>query len=160
MDILLFILVGIFLIIGFLGSFLPVLPGVPLSYVGILLLHFTDAVQFSTTFLMVWLVIVVVVQVLDYFVPMWGTKKFGGSKKGVWGSVLGSLVGMFFGPVGIIFGPFVGAVLGELLDGKQKNEAFRAGFGSFVGFLLGTGVKLVVCVFLIYYYILEVVRLF
>ncbi len=77
-------------------------------------------------------------------------------KQGVWGSVVGSIVGMFFGPIGIIFGPFLGALAGEFADGKKSKDALRAGVGSFVGFLLGTGVKLVVCSFFIYYYVTEI----
>ena len=159
MDIFLLVLAGICLIVGLVGSFLPVLPGVTLGYVGILLVHFTDCIQFSSAFIYICLVVVIAVQVLDYFVPIWGTRKFGGSKKGMQGSFIGSIVGMFFGPLGVILGPFVGAILGELSEGKKRNEAFRAGWGAFVGFLLGTGIKLFVCVFFIYYYIVELINL-
>lgn len=153
MDIFLIILAGILLFLGLLGSILPVLPGTPLSYLGILLLHFTSKVEFSIEFLVLWAILVILVQVLDYIIPIWGTKKFGGSKFGVWGSMLGIIVGMFFGPLGIIFGPFIGAIIGELLAGKASKEAIKAGFGSFVGFLLGTISKLIVAGFLIYYYV-------
>lgn len=153
MDIFLIILAGIFVIVGFVGSVLPVLPGAPLSYIGILLLHLTDKVQFSTDFLILWLVIIILVQLLDYFVPIWGTKKFGGSKRGVWGSTLGLIVGMFIGPWGIVLGPFVGALLCELSENKSTKEAMRAAFGSFVGLLLGTISKLIVAGFMIYYYV-------
>jgi len=153
MEIFLIILAGIFVIVGFVGSVLPVLPGAPLSYIGILLLHLTDKVQFSSDFLILWLVIVIFVQLLDYFVPIWGTKRFGGSKRGVWGSTLGLIVGMFMGPWGIILGPFVGALLGELSENKSTKEAIRAAFGSFVGLMLGTIFKLIVAGFMIYYYV-------
>lgn len=157
MDLFLIILAGLLLLLGFLGSVLPVLPGVPLSYLGIILLHLTTKVEFTSEFLVLWGIIVVVVQVLDYIIPVWGTKKFGGSKSGVWGSMIGIVVGLFFGPVGIILGPFVGAILGELLSGKASKEAIKAGFGSFVGFLLGTISKLVVAGFLIFYYVKELI---
>ncbi len=153
MDIFLIILAGLCLLVGLLGSVLPILPGAPLSYVGILLLHFTERAEFTTKFLVFWLVIVVLIQVLDYIIPAWGTKKFGGSKKGIWGSMIGVVVGLFFGPWGVVLGPFFGAVLGELVDGKQTTAAIRAGFGSFLGFLIGTLSKIIVCAFLIYYYI-------
>ena len=153
MDIFLIIVAGILVVLGFLGCILPVLPGVPLSYIGILLLHFTSKVQFSTQFLIIWAVIVVVIQVLDYFIPILGTKKFGGSKWGAWGSAIGVVVGLFFGPWGIILGPFLGAVVGELLSGRASQDALKAGFGSFIGFLVGTVTKLIVSGFLIYYYI-------
>ena len=153
MEIFLIILAGLCLLVGLLGSVLPILPGAPLSYVGILLLHFTERAEFTTKFLVFWLVIVVLIQVLDYIIPAWGTKKFGGSKKGIWGSMIGVVVGLFFGPWGVVLGPFFGAVLGELIDGKQTAAAIRAGFGSFLGFLVGTLSKIIVCAFLIYYYI-------
>ena len=153
MDIFLIILAGLCLLVGLLGSVLPILPGAPLSYVGILLLHFTERAEFTTKFLVFWLVIVVLIQVLDYIIPAWGTKKFGGSKKGIWGSMIGVVVGLFFGPWGVVLGPFFGAVLGELIDGKQTAAAIRAGFGSFLGFLIGTLSKIIVCAFLIYYYL-------
>ncbi len=102
--------------------------------------------------LMKYVIIVIIVQILDYYIPIWGTKKFGGSKRGVWGSSLGLIAGLFAGPWGIILGPFVGALLGELSANKSNKEALRAAFGAFVGFLLGTISKLIVAGFLIYYY--------
>ena len=153
MDIILIISAAIFLIIGFIGCILPILPGTPLSYIGIILLHLSTKVDFSPQFLIGWGIAVIIVQLLDYIIPIWGTKKFGGSKYGIWGSMVGMLFGLFMGPVGIILGPFVGAIIGELIAGKGSQEAIRAGFGTFVGFLLGTISKLVVAGFLIYYYV-------
>ena len=127
MDILLIILSFILILLGIIGSILPVLPGVPLSYAGIWVLHLTQRVQFSTEFLIFWGIMVLLVQLLDYFIPIWGTKKFGGSKRGMWGSALGMLVGIFIGPWGIIIGPFAGAVLGELTGGKETQAAIKAG---------------------------------
>lgn len=178
MDIFLIILGAICLLLGLIGCVAPVIPGVPLSYVGLLLLHFTDRVQFSWQFLTIWAVIVIVIQVLDYFIPAWGTKKFGGSKWGVWGSTIGLLLGFFMGPWGIIVGPFVGAVVGELIyfnrhpqtiingseqpasntqQAKNNNltRALRAGFGSFVGLLTGTILKCICCGMMIVYFVKE-----
>lgn len=138
------ILGGTLIIIGILGCILPVIPGPPISYGGMLLLQLTDEPPFEANTLVIWLLITVAVTLLDYVVPVWGTRKYGGTKKGVWGSVLGLIAGIFFfPPIGIIVGPFVGAVLGEMLAGKQSNDALRAGFGSFVGLLAGTLLKLV-----------------
>lgn len=159
MDIFLIILAGLLLIIGLLGCIMPILPGVPLCYVGILLLHFTSKIQFSTTFLVVWAVIVVAIQVLDYFIPIWGTAWFGGSRWGTLGSVVGIVVGMFFGVGGIVIGPFIGAVIGELLTGRAIMPALKAGFGSFVGFMAGSVSKLVVAGFLIFYYIRALIQM-
>lgn len=170
MDIFLIILGAICLLLGIIGCVAPVLPGVPLSYVGLLLLHFTDRVQFSWQFLTIWAVIVVVIQLLDYFIPAWGTKKFGGSKYGVWGSTIGLVVGLFMGPWGIIIGPFLGAVVGELIyfnrhpqntitqsKNTNFNRALRAGFGSFVGLLTGTLVKVICCGVMIVYFVKELI---
>lgn len=157
METLLIILAFICIAVGIIGSILPVLPGVPLSYGGILLLHFTEKIQFSTQFLIFWAAMVVIVQLLDYYVPIWGTKKFGGSKRGIWGCAIGMVVGIFLGPWGIILGPFVGAIAGELSSGKQTRAAIKAGFGSFMGFVLGIVSKLIVGGFLLYYAIQAVV---
>ncbi len=153
MDLFLIIIAGIFLIIGFIGCVIPVLPGAPLSYIGILILHLTAKVEFSVSFLVLWAIIVIAFQVLDYLIPIWGTKKFGGSKLGIFGSMAGLIIGLFFGPIGIILGPFLGAFVGELLAGKTSREAIIAGFGSFVGFLVGTIANLIVAGFLIFYYV-------
>ena len=169
MDIVLIILGALCLLAGLVGCVAPVLPGVPLSYLGLLLLHWTDRAQFTWQFLTIWAVIVVVIQVLDYLIPAWGTKKFGGTKYGVWGSTIGLFAGFFLGPWGIIIGPFVGAVLGELIyfnrhpqaipaqDKKTRfNRALRAGFGSFIGLLAGTLIKVVCCGVMIAYFVIEV----
>ena len=148
MDWLLALLSLILIIAGIIGCFLPVLPGPPLSYIGMLILHFTRFADFNRTTLIVLGVITVIVQVLDYVVPVWGTKKFGGTKYGTWGSVIGLIIGLFFlpplGPFGIITilaGPFFGAYIGEKLGGSKNDKALRAAFGTFIGFLAGTFMK-------------------
>lgn len=154
-DIILIIL-GIFcLLVGLAGCILPALPGPPLSYAALLLLHFTDKVQFSTTQLVVWLIVVVVIQVLDYFVPMLGSKYTGGTRWGTRGCMAGTLVGLFFMPWGIILGPFLGAFIGELLGGSDKKLALKSGIGSLIGFLLGTVLKCAVCGYFIYLFFSE-----
>lgn len=157
MDIFLIILGAICLLVGILGCVLPVLPGVPLAYCGLLLMHATDKVQFSWQFLVIWAAVTIVVQVLDSVVPIWGTKRFGGSKMGVWGSTIGLLVGLFFGPWGIVLGPFLGAVVFELIDGKNTRLALKAGWGSFVGLMTGTILKLICCGLMTYYFIAELI---
>lgn len=155
MDIVLIILGALCLLAGIIGCIVPALPGVPLAYAGLWLLHATDKVQFSWQFLLIWGIVVIVVQVLDYVVPAWGTKKYGGSKAGVWGSTIGLIIGLFMGLWGIILGPFVGAVVGELLTGKETREALRSGWGSFIGLLTGTILKLICCGMMTYYFIAE-----
>jgi uncharacterized protein YqgC (DUF456 family) len=142
-----FILIGLgilCLVTGILGCILPALPGPPFNYVALLLLHFTARYHFSIRFLLIWALITVIVVTLDYVIPVWGTKKFGGSRRGVWGSIGGLIVGMFFfPPLGIIVGPIIGAILAELSGGKNQRDALKAGLGSFIGFLAGTLLKLI-----------------
>lgn len=153
MEILLVIL-GVFcLIAGLLGCILPMLPGPPVAYAALLLLHFTDRVQFSMTQLLVWLGVVIVVQVLDYFIPLIGSRYAGGTKWGSWGCLIGTVAGLFFSPWGLILGPFLGAVIGELLGDKDLKYALKSGLGSLLGFLFGTVVKLVVCGYFIWEFV-------
>ena len=158
LDIILIIFGILFLIVGLAGCILPVLPGPPLTYIALLLLNFTGKHQFSTNFLILWAIIAIAVTILDNIIPVWGTKKYGGSKKAVWGSIVGLLVGLFaFPPFGIVIGPFLGAVIGELIDGKKTGAAIRSGFGAFMGFLGGTLLKLISSGFMIYYFFRELV---
>ena len=150
MDIFLIIAGALCLLTGLTGCILPMLPGPPLAYAGLLLLHFTEKVQFSLTQLLVWLGIVIVIQVLDYFVPLLGAKYSGSSKWGTLGCLIGTLIGLFFLPWGIILGPFLGAFIGELLGGRETREALKSGLGSVLGFLLGTVVKCIVCGYFIW----------
>lgn len=156
MDIFLIGLSIICLVIGLLGCILPMLPGPPLAYVGLLLLHATEYAQFSSTQLWNCLFAVIVVQILDYITPILGSKYSGGTKWGNWGCVIGTIMGVFFLPLGIIIGPFIGAIAGELLGGRGLSQAMKAGLGSLVGFLLGTVVKLLLCGYLVYLFIVEV----
>lgn len=150
MDIFLIITGAICLLTGLAGCVLPMLPGPPLAYAGLLLMHFTERIQFSTTQLLVWLGIVIVIQVLDYVIPLLGAKYSGSSKWGTRGCLVGTLIGLFFLPWGLILGPFIGAVVGELLGGRETAQALKSGLGSVVGFLLGTVVKCVVCGYFIW----------
>lgn len=157
MDTFLIIIGFVCIIMGIAGTLLPVLPGIPLSYLGILLLHFSEKIQFTSEFLIFWAIMVIIVSLLDFYIPIWGTKKFGGSKRGIWGCALGMVLGIFLGPWGIILGPFAGAVIGELSSGKQSKAALKAGFGSFLGFILGTASKLIVGGFLLFYAVKEII---
>ena len=145
MDIALLIIAGLCMLVGIIGCIIPGLPGTPIAYVGLLIAQVTERVDFSWQLLLVWGIVTVVVSVLDYVVPAWGTKQFGGTKWGVWGSTIGVFVGLCFGALGVILGPLVGAVLGELLGGKATSDALKAGWGSFIGLLFGTILKLVCC---------------
>lgn len=147
------IIIGTALILtGFVGSILPVLPGPPISYVGLLVLQLTPEPPFTLNFLIIWAVITGIVMILDNLIPAYGTRKFGGSAYGVWGSIAGLLVGVFFSPIGLIAGPLVGAFIGELIAGKKSDQAFRSALGSFFGFLAGTLLKIIISGLMGYYF--------
>jgi uncharacterized protein YqgC (DUF456 family) len=148
MDILLLLLGLFFIILGIIGSFIPVLPGPITSWVGLLLIHFTNAISFNWTFILTTFTIALFVYILDYIIPALGTKKFGGSKYGIIGTTIGLIVGLIFlGPFGIIIGPFIGALTGELIyDNQNSNRALKAAFGSLIGFLFSTGLKFIVSI--------------
>ncbi len=138
---------------GIIGCLLPFLPGPPFSYAGLLILQLEQEPPFTVKFLIIWAIIVFVITVLDYAVPIIGTKKFGGTKYGLWGCTIGLIVGFWFGPVGIMAGPFIGALLGEWLANRNSDKALKAAIGSFVGFLFGTVIKLVTSGVMTYYFI-------
>ena len=127
-----------FALLGIAGSFLPVLPGPLTGWLGLFLLHQSDRITEDTSFLITTFCIAVGVFLLDYIIPALGTKKFGGSKRGVMGSTIGLVIGLIFmGPIGIILGSFIGAFSGELLNKTSKRQALKAAFGSLIGFLTG-----------------------
>lgn len=132
----------IFILAGLVGSFLPVLPGPPISYAGLLLIHFLGGHPFSTSILFAFALLSVLLLFLDYYLPVWTTKKFGGTKAGQWGATLGVLIGLFAGPWGIVLGPLIGAYVGELFVGRNNQDAWQSAKGAFLGFLLGTGLKI------------------
>ena len=158
MDIALLILGIIFTVLGIIGCILPILPGPPLSFVGLLMLHFSEYAEYSTKILIIFGIVAVVVTALDYLVPILGTKKLGGSKYGVAGSMIGLILGIFFfPPLGIIFGPFAGAIVGELIKGDDFQKALKSGFGSFAGFVFGTGIKLIASSVMAWYFFAELI---
>ena len=147
MDIILVIVSAFFIVLGIIGSFLPVLPGPLTSWIGLLILHFTDAIPIDKSFLIITLIIAILIWVLDYIIPAIGTKRFGGTKYGMIGTTLGLIVGLLSPiPGGIIIGPFVGALIGELLNNADSKTAVKAAFGSFIGFLTSAFIKFIVAV--------------
>ncbi len=149
MDIFLLVLGFILMLTGILGSFLPVLPGTPISWLGLLCLYLTNAVPNDWWFLGITLVVAFIVFAMDYLIPVLGTRRFGGTRAGMIGTTLGLVVAILFpilGILGIIIWPFVGAFLGELLNKADQKSALKAAFGSFIGFLTGTFLKFVVTI--------------
>lgn len=159
LEILLFVFAAVLMVAGIIGCIVPFLPGPPLSYAALLLVHFTDPVQFSTKFLVVWLLVVIVVGIIEYFIPLWGAKQFGGTQAGMWGSAIGCVIGIIFlPPAGIIIGTVVGAFIGEILvHGSDIALAIKSAIGALVGFVLGTALKLTVCFVMAFYMVKEIV---
>ena len=146
MEILLVVLAVLCLMLGFAGCVAPVLPGVPLAFVSLILLKLTAyGGQISWNWVIVFGVVVIISMILDYVIPAWGAKKFGGTKAGIFGAIIGTFAGIFFLPAGIILGPFLGAFAGEIIAGKNAKHSLKAAFGTFVGFLAGVGLKLIIC---------------
>lgn len=152
MEIILIILGAALITLGLIGVFIPFLPGLPFSYAGLLLLQLAQQ-PFTVKFLLVWIIIVAVITIGDSLMPTWGTKKFGGTPYGIFGSIIGLIIGMFFfPPIGFITGPIIGAFVGELVAGKKYNMAMKSAFGSFLGFMISTGLKVLVAGIIGYYY--------
>jgi uncharacterized protein YqgC (DUF456 family) len=154
-DYILLILGILLMIVGIIGCLVPVLPGPPFSFLGLIMLHLSRFGQFSSSTLITLGVITVVVTVLDYFVPVWGTRRFGGSKYGTRGATVGLVIGLFLGPLGIILGPLIGAFVGEMIFKDDINYALKAGFGSLLGFLTGIGLKLAASFIMTFYFVKE-----
>ncbi|MBR9917373.1 DUF456 domain-containing protein [bacterium] len=142
----LFIGLGVVLILmGLAGAFLPVLPGLPFSYAALLVLHFSGIAQFSTFFLVAWAIVVLTILILENALPAYTTKKFGGTVYGVTGSTIGMILGMlFFPPLGFFLGTLIGAFVGEMIYKQDVKTALKSAWGSFIGFLTGTAIKVTV----------------
>jgi len=147
---------AVLLLIGLAGCIIPVIPGLPLCYAGLLLLSFSMQVDVPLWFLILWAVVVIAIQVLDFYLPVWGTKKYGGTKYGMWGSTIGLIAGIFFTPIAMIIGAFAGAFIGEKIANADNKKALKAAFGSFMGLLLGTVIKLTIAIYMIIYYCVKV----
>ncbi len=161
MEILLIILAVIAGLVGLAGSLIPGLAGPPFSWLGLLFIHLSTHGEFTPIFLVITVLVAIAIPVLDYIVPSLSTKRHGGSKAGVWGCNIGlviSIIGLPFGPqglIGVIVWPFVGALVGELIAGKNTPEALRAAWGAFLGFLFGTGLKLAYALFALIWVVKE-----
>ncbi|MDY2843361.1 MAG: DUF456 domain-containing protein [Treponema sp.] len=144
MDIFLAVLAGVLLLLGFIGTFLPVLPGPVLAWAGLLAAHFSSYSEIKIWILVAAGILTAFVSIMDNIFPSMLTKKSGGSKAGVLGSTIGLFAGFFLGPLFVILGPFLGAFIGEMIhDSSDAKKAFKAAWGAFKGFLLGTGIKMI-----------------
>ncbi len=158
-SVILCIVAGILLLAGFLGTFVPILPGAPLAWAGLLAAHFSIYNDISILCLIITGVIAVLVSIADNIFPVTMTKKFGGSKYATTGATIGLIIGFFTGPWGIILGPFLGALVGELINKEGRNEGvLKAAFGAFMGFLLGTGLKMITVLAFIWIFVISFMR--
>lgn len=158
-SIILCIAAGVLLLAGFLGTFVPVLPGAPLAWAGLLAAHFSQYNDIPVLWLIITAIIAVVVSIADNFFPVTMTKKFGGSKYATTGATIGLIIGFFTGPWGIILGPFLGALVGEFINKEGKNDGvLKAAFGAFMGFLLGTGLKMITVLGFIWIFVISFFR--
>lgn len=145
----------LFILAGVAGSVLPALPGPPLSWIGLLILYTAPGMDFDYWILGITFFVTLIITILDYVIPAQGTKRFGGSKYGIWGTNIGLIVGILTPiPLGFIIGPFVGALIGEFIfDQNDSKRALKAATGSFIGFLVSTFMKFVYCMVLLGIYI-------
>lgn|GEM_PF-115413 len=143
MSVFLIVLAFILFIIGLIGSFAPIIPGLPLGWIGLLIAFFSTNCTISIWTLIITLILVIIVSILDYVIPAKMVKISGGTKSGKNGALYGSIAGIFFiNPIILIFGSFIGAFIGELInDSKDIKKAFKSAFSSFLGFLFSSGLK-------------------
>jgi uncharacterized protein YqgC (DUF456 family) len=141
-----FILSAILILAGIAGTIVPVLPGVPLVFCGMLLAAWADHFQHIGMFTLIVLgVLCALALLIDFAAGLLGAKRVGASTRALWGAAIGTLVGFFFGVPGVLLGPFIGAVLAELSTGRELGHATRVGVGTWLGLLFGTLAKLALC---------------
>jgi uncharacterized protein YqgC (DUF456 family) len=153
-DTLWIVIGGLIMLVGLAGCVLPLLPGPTLCFIALWMQQLRDDKPFTSEFIWIWAGVTVLVTMLEFVIPVYGTKRYGGTKYGMWGCTLGLIFGFWLGPLGIIIGPFVGAFIAELIANADSKNAMRAALGSFVGFLVGTLLKVISCFVMIYYFIL------
>ena len=153
MDLLLLRVSLLLCLIGIVGSFLPIIPGPLTSWLGILLLNLTSAVEFNLNFVLITFTVAVSVGILDYIIPILGVKKLGGSRSGQIGTTVGLIVALIIlGPIGIIIGPFMGALLGEMSTNKSIQDSLKPAFGSFIGVIAGSVIKFLISLSFLFFY--------
>lgn len=147
MELIWILLAALCIVIGIIGAFLPILPGLPFSYIGLLILHVSGITHYSTSFLVIWAIIIAAVLLVENALPIYTTSKFGGSAYGSRGSTIGMIIGLFlFPPFGFIVGTLIGAFLGEFFYKQDVQQAFKAAWGSFLGFITGTMIKIFIAI--------------
>ncbi len=151
MDITLAIIAVVLSILGIVGAILPAIPSAVFSYCALLCAYFCSYTDISISAIIIWGIVSILVSLFDYFLPIYFTKRFGGSKQGVYGTTIGMIAGFFiFPPIGFILCPPIGAIIGELIaDRSNVERAVKVGFGSLVAFFFGSGSKLLISLFIL-----------
>src|SRR5215475_369818 len=141
-----YLLAAILIVVGIVGTVLPALPGVPLVFAGMLVAAWADGFQHVGLWTLIGLGVLTIIAVaVDFLAGLAGAKRVGASRLALIGAALGTLVGIFFGLPGLLLGPFLGALIGELFAGGTMRRATHVGVGAWIGFLVGTVLKLGVC---------------
>lgn len=153
MNELIYIVSFIFLLIGLIGAVIPVIPGPFISFVAVVLLYATSDLNITTKMLWILGVFMLISTIGDYVLQILGVKKLGGGKKAIRGTIIGTVIGLFLPPFGIIIGAFIGAFIGAKSESDNFSQALKIAFGAFIGFVLGTLVKLAYSIYVIYYII-------
>lgn len=147
MDLIILVIGVVLMLIGLVGCFVPVIPGPPICYVSLLVIHFFSDYTLADDFLINWAIIMTAITVLDIWLQIYGVKRFGGKKMAIRGTTIGLVLGLFIPPFGFVVGPFIGAFVGAYLESTDKDfvQVTKIAFGSFIGLLSGVVLKVVVC---------------
>jgi uncharacterized protein YqgC (DUF456 family) len=153
MDIIWLILGGLFLLGGIAGSVLPIIPGPPIAFLGVVFAQLSNRIIIDNQWMWILGISAVVITIIDYVIPSYFTKRYGAHKLSTVLSLVGMIVGLlFFPPFGLIIGPFIGAFIGELMAGRIWKQGIKSAWATFIGFLFGTMLKLVYasyCIFVV-----------
>jgi uncharacterized protein YqgC (DUF456 family) len=153
-----FLVASLLIAIGFAGTFLPILPGTVLIYIGFLFYGIMTGFEtLGWLFFLGQLLLVGLSYLVDFLASAYGVKFYGGSKAAVWGAFLGTLLIFVIGPLGLLVGPLVGAIAGEMLMGEELRRACKSGFGTFLGMLGGTVARLFLSLVMIGWFVVQII---
>ena len=160
MDLLILVIGVVLMLIGLVGCFVPVIPGPPICYVSLLVIHFFSDYTLADDFLINWAIIMTAITVLDIWLQIYGVKRFGGKKMAIRGTTIGLVLGLFIPPFGFVVGPFIGAFVGAYLESTDKDfvQVTKIAFGSFIGLLSGVVLKVVVCGVMIFQFFTSILK--
>ena len=155
---LMYVIAIILIIVGLVGTVLPALPGLPLMFCGMLLGAWAGDFKEVGVWTIVLLAVLMLISVgVDFMATLMGAKRVGASKKAMLGAALGTFAGLFFGIPGLLLGPFIGAIAGEMIDGKEWRTATKTGFGTWLGLAIGTALKLALAICMLGVFIIALI---